>query len=144
MYNFYAVVYKENTPLYAVKMQFDNRFSNNVNRDLKFDPENAVLAAQRHELMGKNAEQAEKKLEILRKEQEAMNKALAEGKISDEHYRSYIREVQSAEKLLRILPKHKKKLRKTGRYRLRRAGGALSKRLALCSLWFAATLRTSS
>ncbi len=48
-----------------------------INRALKFDPDNAVLAAQRLEVMGNAAKEAEKKLEILRSQQEKMNKALA-------------------------------------------------------------------
>lgn len=72
-----------------------------INRALKFDPENTVLAAQRLEVMGDAAKEAEKKLEILKSKQEEMNQALEAGDISVEYYRAYQREIASAESTVR-------------------------------------------
>nr|DAU71469.1 MAG TPA: tail tape measure protein [Caudoviricetes sp.] len=72
-----------------------------INRALKFDPENGELAAQRLQVMGEAAKEAEKKLTQLRSQQEAMNRALQSGDISAEYYRAYQREIASAESTVR-------------------------------------------
>ena len=71
-----------------------------INKALKFDPDNAVLAAQKLEVMGDSAKEAEKKLEVLRSQQEAMNKALEKGDISSDYYRQYQREIEKTQKVI--------------------------------------------
>lgn len=72
-----------------------------INSALKLDPENAVLAAQKLEVMGDAAKEAQKKIEKLESQQEAMNKALQNGDISAEYYREYQREIEKAERTVR-------------------------------------------
>ena len=67
-----------------------------LNKELKFDPENAVLAAQRLELMGISAEKAAEKVRLLKEQEEAMNAALKKGDISAVEYSQYQREIESA------------------------------------------------
>lgn len=76
-----------------------------INSALKLDPENAVLAAQKLEVMGDAAKEAQKKIEKLKSQQEAMNKALQNGDISAEYYREYQREIESAERTVREFTK---------------------------------------
>lgn len=76
-----------------------------INSALKLDPENAVLAAQKLEVMGDAAKEAQKKIEKLESQQEAMNKALQNGDISAEYYREYQREIESAERTVREFTK---------------------------------------
>ena len=76
-----------------------------INSALKLDPENAVLAAQKLEVMGDAAKEAQKKIEKLESQQEAMNKALQNGDISAEYYREYQREIERAERTVREFTK---------------------------------------
>lgn len=76
-----------------------------INSALKLDPENAVLAAQKLEVMGDAANEAQIKIEKLKSQQEAMNKALQNGDISAEYYREYQREIESAERTVREFTK---------------------------------------
>lgn len=84
-----------------------------INSALKLDPENAVLAAQKLEVMGDAAKEAQKKIEKLESQQEAMNKALQNGDISAEYYREYQREIEKAQKAVREFNEEKKKSQKT-------------------------------
>ena len=76
-----------------------------INSALKLDPENAVLAAQKLEVMGDAAKEAQIKIEKLKSQQEAMNKALQNGDISAEYYREYQREIERAERTVREFTK---------------------------------------
>lgn len=67
-----------------------------LNKELKFDPENTVLAAQKLELMGIAAEKAAEKVRLLKEQEEAMNAALEKGDISAIEYSQYQREIESA------------------------------------------------
>ncbi len=67
-----------------------------LNKELKFDPENTVLAAQRLELMGISAEKAAEKVRLLKEQEEAMNTAFKKGDISAVEYSQYQREIESA------------------------------------------------
>lgn len=71
-----------------------------INGALKLDPGNATLAAQKLEVMGDAAKEAQKKLEQLRSQQEAMNRALQNGDISAEYYRQYQREIENARRTI--------------------------------------------
>lgn len=83
-----------------------------INSALKLDPENAVLAAQKLEVMGDAAKEAQKKIEKLESQQEAMNKALQNGDISAEYYREYQREIERAQKTVREFNEEKEKSQK--------------------------------
>lgn len=72
-----------------------------INRELKLDPEDVTLAAQKMDVMKQSAEQAEKKLQELTKQQEAMNAALEAGKISDSYYREYQREIEKCSRTIK-------------------------------------------
>ena len=72
-----------------------------INRELKLDPEDVTLAAQKMDVMKQSAEQAEKKLQELTKQQEAMNAALEAGKISDSYYREYQREIEKCNRTIK-------------------------------------------
>lgn len=76
-----------------------------INSALKLDPENTVLAAQKLEVMGDAAKEAQRKIEKLESQQEAMNKALQNGDISAEYYREYQREIEKAERTVREFTK---------------------------------------
>lgn len=83
-----------------------------INSALKLDPENTVLAAQKLEVMGDAAKEAQKKIEKLESQQEAMNKALQNGDISAEYYREYQREIERAQKTVREFNEEKEKSQK--------------------------------
>lgn len=67
----------------------------NVNKALKFDPSNAVLAAQKQEILTESIEKTAQRLELLKQKQESMNKALNSGKISGQEYREFQREIEA-------------------------------------------------
>ena len=53
-----------------------------VNQQLRFDPKNTELQAQRMDLLAKSVQNSEKRIDAYKKAQESVNKALAEGKIT--------------------------------------------------------------
>lgn len=87
-----------------------------INSALKLDPENAVLAAQKLEVMGDAAKEAQIKIEKLKSQQEAMNKALQNGDISAEYYREYQREIERAERTVREFTKAQNEAQKAAEY----------------------------
>lgn len=68
-----------------------------VDRALKNAPESAVLWAQKQELLTKALEESRKKVDLLRDAQDQVNRQFQEGKISEEQYRAFQREVEKAE-----------------------------------------------
>ena len=72
-----------------------------VNQALKLDPGNTVLAAQRLQLMGDAAAEAEKKLEILKSQQDAVNQAFSSGNMDASAYREYQRQIEACEATIR-------------------------------------------
>lgn len=53
-----------------------------VNQQLKFDPKNADLQAQKMQLLAKSVQNTEKRAEAYRQAQQAVNKAVAEGQVT--------------------------------------------------------------
>jgi phage-related minor tail protein len=53
-----------------------------VNQQLKFDPKNTELQAQRMDLLAKSVQNSEKKADAYKRAQQSVNQALAEGKIT--------------------------------------------------------------
>ena len=110
-FGFTAVIGADYSPLNNAMKEIDssskklNLELKQINSALKLDPENAVLAAQKLEVMGDAAKEAQKKIEKLESQQEAMNKALQNGDISAEYYREYQREIESAERTVREFTK---------------------------------------
>jgi phage-related minor tail protein len=64
---------------------------------LKLNPGNAELVAQKQELLARAVANAKEKLETLRAAQVQVEQQFATGKISDEQYRAFTREVARAE-----------------------------------------------
>lgn len=64
---------------------------------LKLNPGNAELVAQKQELLAKAVSNAKEKLDTLRTAQAQVEQQFASGKISDEQYRAFTREVAKAE-----------------------------------------------
>lgn len=64
---------------------------------LKLNPGNAELVAQKQELLAKAVANAKEKLDTLRAVQAQVEQQFASGKISDEQYRAFTREVAKAE-----------------------------------------------
>lgn len=74
-----------------------------VERALKYDPKNATLLAQKHELLAKQVENAKEKLNELKKVQQLVEEKFKSGEIGEEMYRSFQREVIFAENNLKSL-----------------------------------------
>lgn len=74
-----------------------------VNRLLKFDPENTELLAQKQQLLGDQVENTEKKLQQLKDAQEQVNAAFERGDIGADQYRAFQREIQATEGYLKSL-----------------------------------------
>jgi phage-related minor tail protein len=64
---------------------------------LKLNPGNAELVAQKQELLAKAVANAKEKLDTLRAAQSRVEQQFASGKISDEQYRAFAREVAKTE-----------------------------------------------
>ena len=64
---------------------------------LKMSPGNTELIAQKQELLAKSVANAKEKLDTLRAAQAQVERQFASGKISDEQYRAFTREVAKAE-----------------------------------------------
>lgn len=71
-----------------------------VNRQLKFDPENTVLLAQKQELLKEQIENSKSALKKLLDVQNQVEEQAKNGEISTEQYRAYQREVEKAKSKL--------------------------------------------
>lgn len=67
---------------------------------LKLDPTNTVLLAQKQDILAESIAGAKDKLKMLIAAQESMSKQLADGKISQEQYRDFEREIESTRQQL--------------------------------------------
>lgn len=74
-----------------------------INRQLKMDPSNTVLLAQKQEVLAKSIGTAKEKLELLRKAEEQAAEQLKNDKIGEEQFRALQREVVYAENKLKKL-----------------------------------------
>lgn len=76
-----------------------------VNRQLKFDPNNTVLLQQKQELLTKEIENTSQKLSTLKEAEKQAQEQFAQGKISQEQYQALQREVIKTESQLKNLGK---------------------------------------
>lgn len=76
-----------------------------VNRQLKFDPENTVLLAQKQEVLKEQIENSKSALKKLLDVQDQVEEQAKSGEISTEQYRAYQREVEKAKSKLETFTK---------------------------------------
>lgn len=74
-----------------------------VEKLLKLDPTNTELLAQKQKLLADSVDNTKNKLETLRKAEEQVQQQVKEGKISEEQYRAFQREVVKAEQEMKGL-----------------------------------------
>lgn len=94
-----------------------------VNKQLKFDPNNTVLLTQKQKLLKDSIEDTSNKLKILKTTETNVREEFAKGKISEDQYRALQREVIKTEGVLKNLEKQAKE-----------ANGALSSDQAISNL----------
>lgn len=80
----------ENKSKYAKDELFE------INRTLKNTPENLTIWKQKQNVLNKAIEESKNKVKLLEDAQEQVAKQLADGKISDEQYRAFQRELEKA------------------------------------------------
>lgn len=76
-----------------------------INRQLKFDPENTVLLAQKQEVLKEQIENSKSALKKLLDVQDQVEEQAKNGEISTEQYRAYQREVEKAKSKLETFTK---------------------------------------
>lgn len=76
-----------------------------INRQLKFDPENTVLLAQKQEVLKEQIENSRDALKKLLDVQDQVEEQAKNGEISTEQYRAYQREVEKAKSKLETFTK---------------------------------------
>lgn len=76
-----------------------------VNRQLKFDPENTVLLAQKQEVLKEQIENSKSALDRLLDVQDQVEEQAKNGEISTEQYRAYQREVEKTKSKLETFKK---------------------------------------
>lgn len=74
-----------------------------INKALKFDPDNVNLLQQRFDVLNEAAQNASKKLDTLRQAQTEVNRQFAAGEIDESQFRAFNREIEMTEGLLRNL-----------------------------------------
>ena len=72
-----------------------------VERLLKLDPTNTTLLEQKQKLLAQSVQAAREKLDQLREAEEQVEQQFKEGKIGEDQYRAFQREVVKAEQSLR-------------------------------------------
>lgn len=101
-----------------------------VERLLKFDPQNTELLAQKQQLLAQAVANTEEKLSRLRSVQEQVNEQFARGEISEGQYRAYQREVAKTEQNLKSLEEQLKATEPAAKSlgeRLEEAGESISR-----------------
>ena len=71
-----------------------------VDKLLKFDPNNTVLLSQKQELLGKSISSTSEKLKVLKSVEEQVEAQFKQGKIGEEQYRAFKRELESTQNVL--------------------------------------------
>lgn len=74
-----------------------------INKQLKFDPQNSVLLAQKQEVLAENIETTKAKLNQLMSVQDQVEKQAASGEIGQDKYRAFQREVETTKSKLKNL-----------------------------------------
>lgn len=86
-----------------------------INSLLKLDPSNTILLSQEQEVLSENIEQTSKKLKELQKiKEQADNKMLQGGKVSQDNYRALQREIEATKNKLNNLKSEASKWTKVG------------------------------
>lgn len=80
-----------------------------VNKQLKFDPKNTELLAQKQKLLGDAISTSKEKLDTLKKAETQARDEFSKGKISEEQYRALAREISATEGKLKGLEDQAKK-----------------------------------
>lgn len=73
---------------------------NEVEKALKFNPENTELLAQKQELLAKQVENTKNKLNVLKEAQEQVEQTFANGDMAEEAYRAFQRELITTQSTL--------------------------------------------
>lgn len=76
-----------------------------VNKLLKFDPNNVELIAQKQKLLNKQIDNSTKKLKTLQDAEEEVQKQFEKGEIKEEQYRAFQRELQDTAQHIRFVQK---------------------------------------
>lgn len=99
------------TPLNNALKQIDSRTRSlsselkQINAQLKFDPHNAVLLQQKFDVLQKKVQETRDRLQTLKDAQEQVDRQFQEGKIPEEEYRAFQREVALTESQLKTFEK---------------------------------------
>jgi TP901 family phage tail tape measure protein len=95
------------------------RVSNDINKELgqiekglKFDPQNSVLLAQKHELLEKKIVATRDSLDALRQAEERVEKMFKSGEIDAGQYREFRRQIEASESKLKTFEKQVKDVEK--------------------------------
>lgn len=72
-----------------------------INRQLKFDPTNTELLAQKQKVLAEAIENTQNRLDTLREAEKQVQEQFKKGEIAEEQYRAFRREVMDAEKKLK-------------------------------------------
>lgn len=95
------------TPLNNALKQIDSKTRalsselKQINSQLKFDPHNAVLLQQKFDVLQKKVQETRDRLQTLKDAQEQVDRQFQEGKIPEEEYRAFQREVALTESQLK-------------------------------------------
>lgn len=95
------------TPLNNALKQIDSKTRSlsselkQINSQLKFDPHNAVLLQQKFDVLTKKVEETRNKLQTLKDAQAQVDQQFKEGKIPEEEYRAFQREIALTESQLK-------------------------------------------
>lgn len=106
------------TPLNNALKQIDSKTRSlsselkQINSQLKFDPHNAVLLQQKFDVLSKKVEETRDRLKILKDAQADVEKQFQEGKIGEEQYRAFQREVELTENQLKTFEKQAEEAKK--------------------------------
>lgn len=93
-----------------------------INTLLKFDPKNTELLKQKQTVLAESIENTKKKLEKLREAEENVQKQVQEGKISQEQYRDFQREIIATKQDLQKLKKQMKSFGSVTKQQLQAVG----------------------
>ena len=74
---------------------------NQVNKQLKFDPSNAVLLAQKQDILSEKIENSKEALQRLYSVQSEVEEQLKKGTIGADQYRAYQREIETTKNVIK-------------------------------------------
>ena len=86
---------------------------NQVNKQLKFDPTNAVLLAQKQDILSEKIENSKEALQRLYSVQDEVEEQLKKGTIGADQYRAYQREIETTKNVIKNFENQLDELRST-------------------------------